>query len=88
MTPQLHPRWHRTDPWLKAEITPGNFKNGLLLINAIGYLAEKYQHHPDLRLGYNRVEIRLTTHDARQITDKDYRLAAEIDRLLASDNPL
>ncbi|OYY54785.1 MAG: hypothetical protein B7Y53_05305, partial [Halothiobacillus sp. 28-55-5] len=53
------------------------------LLNAIGYLAEKQAHHPVLTLGYNALEIRLTTHDAHALTEKDYHLASEIDRLLA-----
>jgi len=79
----LHPRWRIVSDELVASIAPGNFKKGLLLLNAIGYLAEKQAHHPVLTLGYNALEIRLTTHDAHALTEKDYHLASEIDRLLA-----
>jgi 4a-hydroxytetrahydrobiopterin dehydratase len=79
----LHPRWRIVFDELITNIAPGNFKQGLLLQNAIGYLAEKHQHHPVLTLGYNHLEIRLTTHDANALTNKDYHIAREIDRLLA-----
>ncbi|MGC8698428.1 MAG: 4a-hydroxytetrahydrobiopterin dehydratase, partial [Halothiobacillus sp.] len=70
-----HPRWRIDGDELVTQITPGNFQQGLLLLNAIGYLAEKHQHHPVLTLGYNRLEIRLTTHDANALTIKDDHLA-------------
>lgn len=78
----LHPRWQVNEAHLVTTLKPGNFKNGLILLNAIGYLAEKHQHHPTMTLGYNQLDIRLTTHDAGQLTEKDYRLATAIDALL------
>lgn len=85
MTPTipLHPRWHGDNAHLVTTLIPGDFKNGLILINAVGYLAEKHHHHPTMTLGYNQLEIRLITHDAGRLTTKDYRLAAAIDGLLA-----
>jgi 4a-hydroxytetrahydrobiopterin dehydratase len=48
----------------------------------VAELAEKLNHHPEWRNVYNRVEIRLTTHDAgNTITDKDRQLAAAIAEL-------
>lgn len=80
----LHPRWRIVSDELVAHMAPGGFKEGLILLNAIGYLAELEAHHPVLTLGYNHLEVRLTTHEAKALTDKDYRLAREIDRLLAA----
>jgi 4a-hydroxytetrahydrobiopterin dehydratase len=49
----------------------------------VAFLAEKHQHHPNWSNVYNRVEICLTTHDAGNVvTEKDERLAKEIDLLL------
>ena len=48
----------------------------------VALLAEKMDHHPDWSNVYNKVSIRLTTHDAgNKITEKDRKLAAEIDKL-------
>ena len=44
-------------------------------------LAEKAGHHPDVLLTYPRVTMSLTTHDAGGLTDKDFALAAEIERV-------
>ena len=43
--------------------------------------AEAMNHHPEWRNVYNRVEVRLTTHDAGGLTEKDLALAATLDRL-------
>jgi 4a-hydroxytetrahydrobiopterin dehydratase len=51
-------------------------------MNKVALLAEKMDHHPDWSNVYNKVSIRLTTHDAgNKITDKDRKLAEEIDKL-------
>lgn len=47
----------------------------------VGMVAEVLNHHPDLRIVYNKVEIRLNTHDAGGVTEKDFELAAKIDGL-------
>ena len=54
-------------------------------IAAVGFVvrvamaAEVMDHHPDLRIVYNRVEIHLSSHDAGGVTDRDIRLASKID---------
>jgi 4a-hydroxytetrahydrobiopterin dehydratase len=47
----------------------------------VGIVAEVLDHHPDLRIVYNRVEITLNTHDADGVTEKDFALAEKIDGL-------
>ena len=44
-------------------------------------IAEKMNHHPDWNNVYNRLEIKLNTHDAGGITDQDFQLAAKINEL-------
>jgi 4a-hydroxytetrahydrobiopterin dehydratase len=53
----------------------------LMLVNAIGFLAEAADHHPDLQVSWSRVEVRLNTHTAGGVTDKDLELAERIDAL-------
>jgi 4a-hydroxytetrahydrobiopterin dehydratase len=53
----------------------------LMLVNAIGFIAEAADHHPDLEASWAKVTIRLSTHSAGGITDKDVALAREIERL-------
>ena len=50
-----------------------------MLVNAIGYLAEAAYHHPDLSVTWGRITVKLSTHSAGGITDKDFELARNIE---------
>jgi 4a-hydroxytetrahydrobiopterin dehydratase len=50
-----------------------------MVANAIGHLAEAAWHHPDLLVTYPAVTVRLSTHDAGGVTDKDFALAHRIE---------
>ena len=50
----------------------------------VALLAEAQDHHPEWDNVYNKVNILLTTHDTGGLSDRDLRLAASIDRLLAN----
>jgi 4a-hydroxytetrahydrobiopterin dehydratase len=52
-----------------------------MLLNAIAYLAEQADHHPDITASYAALAVRLTTHSAGGITDKDFDLAEKIEAL-------
>ena len=56
--------------------------DGIAFVNRVANAAEAADHHPDVVLGYRRVVVNLTTHDANGITHKDFALAAEIDGLI------
>lgn len=53
----------------------------LMLVNALGFIAEAADHHPDLEVSWAKVTVRLSTHSAGGITDKDIALAREMERL-------
>jgi 4a-hydroxytetrahydrobiopterin dehydratase len=50
-----------------------------MLVNAIGYMAEAGYHHPDLSVTWGQVIVKLQTHSAGGITDKDFELAQQIE---------
>lgn len=54
-----------------------------MVINAIGHLAEAAWHHPDIAASYNFVEVRLKSHDANGITERDFQLAKKIEELVS-----
>jgi 4a-hydroxytetrahydrobiopterin dehydratase len=58
------------------------FPEALLFVNAVGWLAETANHHPDIVIRYRRVTLTLSTHDAGGLTDKDFDLAAQINALV------
>jgi 4a-hydroxytetrahydrobiopterin dehydratase len=50
-----------------------------MAVNALGYIAEAACHHPDLSVSYAEVHVKLKTHDADGITEKDFALARLIE---------
>ena len=58
------------------------FPMTLMLVNAIGYLAESADHHPDMLVKWGSVTVSLSTHSAGGITDKDFALARRIQGLV------
>jgi 4a-hydroxytetrahydrobiopterin dehydratase len=52
------------------------------VVNAIGHLAEAAWHHPDLSVSYAFVIVKLVTHSAKGITDKDLELAKKIEEVI------
>lgn len=60
-----------------------DFSEAFAFMARVALAAEKAGHHPDWSNSYNSVTIRLSTHDAGGLTDKDIALARMIDRLLA-----
>ena len=59
-----------------------DFVNAWAFMNSVALLAEKMDHHPNWTNVYNEVTIRLSTHsEGNKITDKDRKLAAQIDKL-------
>jgi Pterin-4a-carbinolamine dehydratase len=77
------PQWKYEDGYICREINTKNWKETVMLFNAIAYLAESLWHHLDVELGFKRLKIKLMTHDANAITDKDFNLAKLIERLIS-----
>ena len=74
--------WEQLDSALVAELEFRDFVDAFSFMTEVAALAEAHNHHPEWSNVYNRVTIRLTTHDAgNQVTDKDRRLAEAISEL-------
>ena len=68
--------------WIRRTYKTNSWKGTLMVINTIGHLAEAAWHHPDLTASYAWVEVRLSTHSAKGITDKDLQLAKKIEDVI------
>ncbi len=76
--------WIERDNKLTADFQFKDFSEAFAFMTRVALLAEKYDHHPYWSNVYNKVTIELSTHDAGDIiTEKDRKMAAEIDKLLA-----
>lgn len=73
------PHWTMERGWIRRKYRTHSWKGTLMVINAVGHLAEAAWHHPDLTASYAWVEVRLMTHTAKGITDKDLELAVKIE---------
>lgn len=73
------PGWYYEDGWLRRYYKTDGWPTTLMLVNAIGYCAEAAYHHPDLSVTWARVGVKLKTHSAGGITDKDFALARRIE---------
>lgn len=74
--------WKFNSDGIEKKFQFKNFTEALGFIMKVGVISEKMNHHPELFNVYNKVNIRLTTHDAGGVTDKDIKLASEIDLFL------
>lgn len=80
---QSLPHWRLEDGWIRRTYKTNSWKGTLMVINTIGHLSEAAWHHPDLTASYAWVEVRLRTHSAKGITDKDFELAQKIEEVVA-----
>ena len=73
------PHWYYENGWIRRKYKTSGWKGTLMVINTIGHLAEAAWHHPDLAASYAFVIVKLMTHSAKGITDKDFELAHRIE---------
>jgi 4a-hydroxytetrahydrobiopterin dehydratase len=74
--------WNEIDGHLTKEFIFEDFRAAMAAMLEISYIAEEIQHHPDWTNSYNRLVIRLRTHDRDAITELDRELADRIDEIL------
>jgi len=66
---------------LERSFTFKDFSGAFGFLTRVALHAEKVDHHPEFTSVWNRVDIRLTTHDTGGVTDRDVRLAQAINGL-------
>jgi len=85
--PEIHkklqqlPGWTRAGGNIEKQFTFKSFAPAVAFVNRVAEAAERANHHPDITINYNRVTMALSTHSAGGITQKDFDLAHEINRL-------
>jgi 4a-hydroxytetrahydrobiopterin dehydratase len=79
----INGKWKKDGNTITGEFQFKNFIEAFSFMTQVAFEAEKMNHHPDWKNVYNRVVIRLSTHDAGGLTDLDIELAEKIDDILS-----
>ncbi|HYF16878.1 MAG TPA: 4a-hydroxytetrahydrobiopterin dehydratase [Ramlibacter sp.] len=81
------PGWKLTgdgpDVAIEKTFTFANYYETISFVNAVAFIANAQDHHPDLSVHYNRCVVRFNTHDVRGLSDTDFACAALVDALVA-----
>tara|TARA_B100001939_G_scaffold191909_1_gene165022 strand:- start:182 stop:550 length:369 start_codon:yes stop_codon:yes gene_type:complete len=74
--------WYYERGWIRRKYKTSGWKSTLMVVNTIGHIAEAAWHHPDLSISYAFVIVKLQNHAAKGITEKDFLLAQEIEKVI------
>lgn len=81
------PGWKLTgdgpDVAIEKTYTFDNYYETISFVNALAFVANAQDHHPDLSVHYNRCVVRFNTHDVKGLSETDFECAAQADALLA-----
>ena len=75
--------WRLIDGALEKSFSFSNFHQTMGFVNALAFIANTEDHHPDLQLSYGRCTVRFNTHDVNGISVSDFFCASKVDALLA-----
>jgi 4a-hydroxytetrahydrobiopterin dehydratase len=75
------PDWAREGEEIVRTFDRGNFNGSIAFVNAIATAANAADHHPDIAISWNDVTVRLSSHDAHGLTERDFALARAINAL-------
>ena len=71
------------DVAIQKTFTFANYHETISFVNAVAFIANALDHHPDLSVHYGRCVVRFNTHDVKGISETDFECAARVDALLA-----
>lgn len=66
---------------ISRNFTFGDFYHTMAFVNAVAWVANQENHHPDLEVGYNYCNIKFLTHAVNGLTKNDFICAAKIDKI-------
>ena len=74
--------WRLIDGALEKTFAFKNFHETMGFVNAVAFIANAEDHHPDLALSYGKCTVRFNTHDVNGISISDFFCASKVDALL------
>ncbi|WP_028388703.1 4a-hydroxytetrahydrobiopterin dehydratase [Legionella fairfieldensis] len=84
LMPQLNKSWQiqSSHKEIKRSFKFANFYETMAFVNALAWIANTENHHPDLEVGYNYCHVRFMTHALKGLTHNDFICAAKVDALV------
>jgi 4a-hydroxytetrahydrobiopterin dehydratase len=76
------PKWSHEGGVIRRKYRTSGWKATLMVVNAVGHLAEAAWHHPDMTVSYAFVTVKLVNHAAKGVTEKDFALARKIEEVV------
>ena len=73
--------WSLQDGMLTKTFAFKTYKDGVVFAAAVGYVADKLDHHPDVLTTFGKVTVSVNSHDVKGISPYDFELAKRIDAL-------
>lgn len=85
---EIDPSWALSENGhdIKRTFAFKNFYHTMGFVNALAFMANNENHHPDLEVSYNRCVVRFTTHAIKGLSENDFICAAKTDALIAMVN--
>jgi 4a-hydroxytetrahydrobiopterin dehydratase len=77
------PGWRLDADTLRKSFRFPDFRATMTFVNAVAWIADREDHHPDLAVGYGRCDVTWSTHSAGGVTQNDLVCAARVERLFA-----
>ncbi len=75
------PEWQQRDGAIVRSFHFADYFQTIAFVNALAFMIHREDHHPDLLVGYNRCEVRFSTHSVGGITENDFICAAKADAI-------
>ena len=76
--------WSLNENFIEKNFTFKDFSEAFAFMTRVALIAETLNHHPDWSNVYNTVTVKLSTHDTKGITDKDFTFAEKVEQLFIS----
>ncbi|HEX3775094.1 MAG TPA: 4a-hydroxytetrahydrobiopterin dehydratase [Polyangiaceae bacterium] len=67
---------------IHKEYSFADFYETIAFVNALAYIANQEDHHPELAVSYNKCKVSFSTHDAGGLTENDFICAAKVNALI------
>ena len=74
------PGWEFANNGIVKTYSLPDFETAMKLVNQVAMIAENAQHHPDIEIKYSKVTFSLSTHSEGGVTEKDFKLAKQIEQ--------